>query len=263
MNPPRNPDGTLGNFGRWPDPPRRPVHRRRGPIAAAVALVAASVVVLAGLASAHHIDVTRACNSVTVESFSDGTMSVVAQTGGVFTVGQTAPPGNPGLLTKPATPDQSGSVTVTWTTDSSHQTVTWGEAVDCTPVTTTAPPTTAPPTTAPPTTAPPTTAPPTTAPPTTAPPTTAPPTTVDECAKTPEGPIPPECLPPTIPTTVPAPTVPPPPPSTTVCAPDEVQVADTAGGVHCTPSLIPPVSVTAPPAIDHDVAITATPAFTG
>lgn len=261
MNHDTNNPEAFGNFGRWPTPPRRPLHRRRGPVAAALAVVASSIVVLAGLASAHHIDVTRTCTSVTVESFSDGTMSVLAQTGGVFTVGQTAPPGNPGLLTKPATPDQAGSVTVTWTTDSSHQTVTWGEAVDCT---TTAPPTTAPPTTAPPTTAPPTTAPPTTAPPTTAPPTTAPPTTgppttptsLDDCAHTPEGPIPPECLPPTIPTTVPATTTPPPAPTVPVCAPGDVPVTDDQGSVHCTPTLIPPASQVAPP-------VAATPSFTG
>jgi hypothetical protein len=233
---PNNPE-AFGNFGRWPAPPRRPLHRRRGPVAAALAVVAASIVVLAGLASAHHIDVVRTCNSVTVESFSDGTMSVLAQTGGVFTIGQTAPAGNPGLLTKPATPDQAGSVTVTWTTDSSHQTVTWGAAVDCTPVTTTAPPTTAPPTTAPPTTAPPTTGPPTT------------PTTMGDCAHTPEGPTPPECLPPTIPTPPPAPTVP-------VCAPGDVPVTDDQGSVHCTPTLIPPASQVAPP-------VAATPSFTG
>jgi hypothetical protein len=266
---PRNPDGSLGNFGRWPDPPRRPVHRRPGPIVAAIALVVASVAVLAGLASAHHIDVERACNSVTVESFSDGTMSVLAQTGGVFAVGQTAPPGNPGLLVKPAEPNQSGSVTVTWTTDHSQQTVTWGEEADCTPVTipTTAPPTTAPPTTAPPTTAPPTTAPPTTAPPTTAPPTTAPPTTGPPTTpttgnpcdhKTPEDTLPPQCFPPTTPvtpTTKPTPTT----KVVVVCGPGLITTTDDKGNVLC---LVPPTSQTAPAPVPP-AAVPAAPSFTG
>jgi hypothetical protein len=301
-DPHRNPDGSFGNFGRWPDPPRRPLLRRRGPIAAVLsALVAVlGIVALPGLGLAHHIDITRTCSSVTVESFSDGTMSILAQTGGVFAVGQTAPPGNPGLLTKPALPDQAGSVTVTWTTDSSHETVSWGVAVDCLPVTTTttapsttttAPETTT--TTAPETTT--TTAPETTT--TTAPETTtttAPTTTTSEATttttapsttttapsttttapstttttapsttttgnpcdhRTPEETLPPQCFPTT---TAPTTTK---PPSTTVavCAEGLIPVTDVQGNVHCTPTLIPPASLTSQPA----AAASATPSFTG
>jgi hypothetical protein len=181
-----------------------------------VALLVPSVV------GAHHIDVERTCSSVTIKSFSDGTGSVIAQTGGVFAVGDTVAPGNPGTLTKPALPDQVGSVTVTWTTDAGHETEAWGEAVDCVPVTTTttaAPTTTtteAPTTTS--TTQAPTTT--TTAEPTTtttqqvtttttAPSTTS--TTTNPCDhKTPEDTLPAGCLPTT---TVII------PPTDTVCTP--------------------------------------------
>jgi hypothetical protein len=258
MTPPRNPDGSLGNFGRWPDPPRK---RRHWPLVTLLLTLAAAlgIVALPALAGAHHIDIVRDCDSVTIQSFSDGTMSILDQTGGVFAVGQTAPPGNPGLLTKTALPTQAGSVTVTWTTDSSHATESWTADAHCTATTvptTAPPPTTEPPTTAPPTTAPPTTAPPTTAPPTTAPPTTAPPTTrPSPCDhKTPEDTLPAECFPPTtpVPTTV---TV-----TTTVpCAEGFILITDANGNVHCTPTLIPPASVTSTPA----VATSAQPKFTG
>lgn len=259
-----NPE-ALGNFGLWPAPPRRPMYRRRGPIAAALATVVVSVVVLAGVSLAHHIDVIRACKTVTVESFSDGVGTVIAQTGDVFAVGQTIQPGNPGTLTKPAQPNQGGSVTVTWTTDHGSDTATWGEEADCIPVTIpttpTTPPPTQPPTTPPtnppttPSTAPPTTpptAPPTT--PSTAPPTT--PTTGNPCDhKTPEDTLPPQCFPTT---TAPATTVPPTAPPTTVfvCAQGFIAVTDDQGTVHCTPTLIPSVTQTAVPTA-------ATPAFTG